>query len=183
MNVEALPAWSEPLLVAAQIIFILLLAWLALRLVSRGLIRLSRRYPLPPELFLPISNGLRWLILGSATILVLERLGVSGSVLWSALTGFIAVGVVAFFAVWSVLSNVFCAVLIMVMGPFRLGDQVEVVEAADKPGMKGRVISINLLYTTLRENPDDDGPDGALLQVPNSLFFQRAVRRWRGPSI
>jgi small-conductance mechanosensitive channel len=120
---------------------------------------------------------MRWLIVGSALMLVLERLGVSAEVLWGALTGFAAVAAVAFFAIWSVLSNMFCALLIFSMGPFRIGDLVELLDGADKPGIKGRVIGVNLFYTTL----EDHGPDasGGLLQVPNSLFFQKTVRRWR----
>lgn len=39
------------------------------------------------------------------------------------------------------------------------------------------MIAINLLYTTLMETPE---AGGALVQVPNSQFFQKAVRRWRG---
>ena len=38
-----------------------------------------------------------------------------------------------------------------------------------------RVMAINLFYTTL-EDPD---AANALIQVPNSLFFQKSVRRWR----
>lgn len=110
-------------------------------------------------------------------MLVLERLGVSAQVLWTALTGFAAVAAIAFFAIWSVLSNMFCALLIFAMGPFRLGDCVEVLESADKPGVRGRVVAINLFYTTL-EDLSGDAP-GAWVQIPNSLFFQKAVRRWR----
>lgn len=180
-DIDSLLTWSEPILRGGQIILILTLAWLGQRLLGRMLNRLSRRYPLPPELLLPLGTALRWLLLGSALILVLERVGVSASVLWSALTGFAAVGAVAFFAIWSVLSNLFCAVLIFTVGPFRLGDLVEVVETPDQPGMKGRVVAINLLYTTLKEATEGSAAYGALLQVPNSLFFQKAVRRWRGP--
>ena len=113
----------------------------------------------------------------SGVVPVLERLGVSATVLWTALTGFTAVAAVAFFALWSVLSNMFCALLIFTMGPFRLGDTVEVIESADKPGVKGKVISINLFYTTLQDLSEE--AVGAVLQVPNSLFFQKSVRRWR----
>ena len=88
-----------------------------------------------------------------------------------------AVAAVAFFAIWSVLSNMFCALLIFTMGPFRIGDTVEVIESADKPGVKGRVIAINLFYTTLQDLSEE--AVGAVLQVPNSLFFQKSVRRWR----
>jgi len=166
------------LLRAGQVLLILLLAWLFQRLLARGLTRLGARYPqVPAELLMPLRGGLRWLILGSAFLLVLERLGVSAQVLWTALTGFIAVAAVAFFAIWSVLSNLFCALLIFALGPFRIGDGVEVIDSADKPGVKGRVLAINLFYTTL-EDLSGDAP-GTWVQVPNSLFFQKAVRRWR----
>ncbi|MCP8462821.1 mechanosensitive ion channel family protein [Pseudomonas sp. ZM23] len=182
-DVNLLLAWSDPLLRGLQIILILVLAWAAQRLVARGISRLGQRYPLPPELLLPLRGGLRWLIMGSALMMVLERLGVSADVLWAALTGFVAVAAVAFFAIWSVLSNLFCALLIFTLGPFRLGDRVEVIDTADKPGVKGRVVAINLLYTTLEEEAAEDGAPGALLQVPNNLFFQKSIRRWRGPNL
>jgi small-conductance mechanosensitive channel len=138
------------LLRVGQIILIVLLAWLFQRLLNRGITRLGSRYPqLPGELLMPLSGLLRWLILGSAFMLVLERLGVSAQVLWAALTGFSAVAAIAFFAIWSVLSNMFCALLIFAMGPFRMGDCVEVLESATKPGVRGRVVAINLFYTTL----------------------------------
>jgi small-conductance mechanosensitive channel len=170
--------WREPLILAGQILLILLLAWIAQRLVSRGLTRLHARYALlPAEVLLPLRGLLRWLIVGSALMLVLERLGVSAEVLWTALTGFAVAAAVAFFALWSVLSNMFCAVLIYALGPFRLGDTVELLESGDKPGIKGRVQAINLFYTTLDDLAEDAA--GAQIQVPNGLFFQRSVRRWR----
>ena len=172
--------WSGPLVVALQILLILLVAWLLQRLVRRTVTRIGERYPVPPELLLPLRGGLRWLIMVSALIMVLERLGVSAEVLWTALTGFAAVAAVAFFAIWSVLSNLFCALLIFTVGPFRIGDRVELIDSADKPGVTGRVVAINLLYTTLEETLEDGSP-GPLLPAPNSLFFQKAVRRWRGP--
>ncbi|OYW93355.1 MAG: hypothetical protein B7Z23_05070, partial [Pseudomonadales bacterium 32-61-5] len=55
------------------------------------------------------------------------------------------------------------------------------VESFEKPIVKGRVTDINLLYTTLEEVAEDG--TGATVQVPNSLFFQKVVRRWRGTDI
>ncbi len=183
MTIE-LPSWdwlitySELLIRAGQVVLILLLGWLLQRFLARGLTRLGQRYPqVPPELLMPLRGGLRWLIMGSAFMLVLERLGVSAEVLWTALTGFVAVAAIAFFAIWSVLSNLFCALLILTLTPFRIGDCVEVIESADKPGVRGRVLAINLFYTTL-EDLSGDAP-GTWVQIPNSLFFQKAVRRWR----
>ncbi|WP_223490498.1 mechanosensitive ion channel family protein [Pseudomonas sp. A-RE-19] len=178
-----LPAmWVEPLWLVVQILLILLAGYVAQRVVAKCLTRLGERYPFPPQFLMPLRGGLRWLIMGSALIFVLERLGVSATVLWTALSGFVAVAAVAFFAMWSVLSNLLCAILIFTVGPFRIGDVVELVDTTDKPGVKGRVVAINLLYTTLIE-AEELGTGSAMVQVPNSLFFQRSVRRWRGTDV
>lgn len=171
--------WFNLLIPGSQILLIAIAAWLLQRLLARGLTSLAGRYNMPPSMLLPLRGAIRWLIIGSALMLILERFGVSASVLWTALTGFLAVAALAFFAIWSVLSNIFCAALIFTVGPFRIGDRVEVMESADKPGVKGRVITINVFYTTLEDLTD--GNEGALLQIPNNLFFQKVIRRWRGP--
>ncbi len=171
--------WFSLLIPGSQILLIAIAAWLLQRLLARGLTSLAGRYNMPPSMLLPLRGAIRWLIIGSALMLILERFGVSASVLWTALTGFLAVAALAFFAIWSVLSNIFCAALIFTVGPFRIGDRVEVMESADKPGVKGRVITINVFYTTLEDLTD--GNEGALLQIPNNLFFQKVIRRWRGP--
>ena len=130
----------------------------------------------------PAQRVVGFVVYGGAVLWSLERLGVSGSVLWAAFTGFATVGAVAFFAAWSVLSNLFCALLIYTTRAFRVGDQVELLETADKPGVKGHVTDINLVYTTLRET-GDDGKATTTLQLPNSLFFQRVLRRWPNPVV
>lgn len=169
--------WLEIFVPGVQIALIVLAAMLLQRLILRLILRASDHYQFPHELLIPIRGVVRWLIIGSAGLLVLERLGVSAAVLWTAFTGFATVGAVAFFAAWSVLSNLFCAFLIFTVGPFRVGDHIEVLDTAEKPGALGRVVDINLLYTTLE---DATAPEpGTLLQIPNALIFQRVVRRWR----
>ncbi|MBB3343847.1 small-conductance mechanosensitive channel [Luteimonas sp. RC10] len=174
--------WLDIVVPGGQILLILLAAWL-LRLLGRRLLdRVGRRYTLPPEAVVGARRVMTFLIYAAALLLALERMGVSGTVLWTAFTGFAAVGAVAFFAAWSVLSNIFCTMLILTTRPFRLYDHVELLENGEKPGLRGQVVDINLVYTTLRETDDGDGA-GTVLQVPNSLFFQRALRRWRGGAL
>lgn len=176
-----LPAWMhdwlELIAPLAQIALIVLAALLLQHLLRRLVLRASDHYQFPHTLLTPINGVIRWLILGGAFLLVLERLGVSAAVLWSAFTGFAAVGAVAFFAAWSVLSNLFCAFLIFTVGPFRVGDHIELLDSAEKPGALGKVVDINLLYTTLEDMRSPHA--GAWLQIPNMLIFQRVLRRWR----
>lgn len=167
--------WFDVLVPAAEVVLIFLLALAIMRVARRLIARVERDYGLPATAIMLTQRVLGFFVYGGAVLWALERMGVSGTVLWSAFTGFAAVGAVAFFAVWSVLSNLFCAILIFTTGPFRVGDMIEVLEGGDKPGVKGRVLDINLVYTTLLEEGREEK---TILQLPNSLFFQRIVRRW-----
>lgn len=132
--------WLEILIPGVQIFLIILVAWLINWLIKRIISRAGKAYDLPHELLMPLRGVFRWIIIAAAILAILERLGMSATVLWTAFTGFATVGAVAFFAAWSVLSNLFCALLIVTVGPFRLGDYIEVLDTAEKPGAKGRVI-------------------------------------------
>ena len=173
-----LQGWAGQIQTAAEVVLILLLAWL-LRFIARRLLsRLGRAYTFPASMELAAKRLSNFLIWVGALLAVLDALGVSATVLWTAFTGFAAVGAVAFFAAWSVLSNIFCTLLIFTTRPFRLGDMIEIVENGEKPGFRGRVIDGNLIYSTLEEAGGAHG-GGNYVQIPNSLFFQRALRRWR----
>lgn len=180
---DHLPTWTHEWLqygVPALQILLTLLAASLLRLLARRLIRrIGEHYTLPPEMVMGARRVFSFVVYFTVLLVVLSIVGVSASVLWTAFTGFAAVGAVAFFAAWSVLSNIFCTLLILTTRPFRLHDYIEVLENGEKPGLKGRVIDINLIYTTLQET--DGGHEGTVLQIPNNMFFQRTVRRWRDP--
>ena len=175
--------WLDTIMPIGQVLLIVLAAWLLQRLVRLLVRRLEDGRGLPLEMAVVLRRLSASLIAAAALLLILERMGVSGMVLWTAFTGFAAVGAVAFFAAWSVLSNIFCAVLIFSTRLFRLQDHIEVLENGEKPGLKGRVVDINLIYTSLQEVEADASDGGSVLQIPNSLFFQRSVRRWRGNSV
>lgn len=173
-------SWFNVLALLAQVGLIVLAAWLAMRVAHMLIRRLAKTYTLPYDIAMLTTRVVAFVVYGGAMLWALERLGVSGTVLWTALTGFAAVGAVAFFAAWSVLSNLFCALLIFTTRAFRPGDLIELIESGDKPGIRGRVLDINLVYTTLVEA--DAGTGSHTLQVPNSLFFQRVLRHWRDTS-
>jgi small-conductance mechanosensitive channel len=160
-----------------RVLIIIVCAWLLQRVIRAIVRRLSSRSILPEELVVGLRRVGTFLISAIALLLILQQLGVSAAVLWTGFTGFITVGAIAFFAAWSVLSNIFCTLLIVTTRPFRLHDRVEILENGDKPGLKGEVTDVNLIYTTLRE-VGAEGEPASVLQVPNSLFFQRVVRRW-----
>lgn len=170
--------WFGAIAVLLHVGLILAGAWLLRSLAGRLIERLRRKHDLPAEVTVGARRLSAFLIYAGALLLILERLGVSGAVLWTAFTGFAAVAAIAFFAAWSVLSNIFCALLLLITRPFRLHDHIELVESGDKPGLGGRVIDMNLIHVTVEETWPEGGH--SVLRLPNSLFFQRATRRWHG---
>lgn len=166
--------WLGPLSSGFWILAALLLAIFLRAFASRLIRQIAQRHGLPLEFVVGGSRVASTLIYGALLFFILDRLGVSSTVLWTAITGFTTVAAVAFFAAWSVLSNFFCAILLYATRPFRLHDEVEILDGGDKPGIGGRVIDIHMIHTTLEEALENG--DKAILQVPNSLFFQRILR-------
>jgi small-conductance mechanosensitive channel len=179
---EQSPAWLQAWFVEAtllvQVVLIVLAAFVLRWLLDRSISRVSRRYDLPIQIRVSARRIGAFLIGFGALLMVLERFGVSGSVLWTAFTGFAAVAAIAFFAAWSVLTNIFCALLLLITRPFRLQDHIELLEGGDRPGLRGQVVDMNLIYVTLLETHPEGGE--SVLRIPNSLFFQRSTRRWKG---
>jgi small-conductance mechanosensitive channel len=79
-----------------------------------------------------------------------------------------------FVAVWSVLSNLLCTLMLILFHPFRVGDEIEIIDPAMTTGLAGRVRNINLVFTHLHAA----GPDAAdtTLYIPNNIFFQKIIR-------
>lgn len=181
MNLDHLPNWLIDILPTLthlfKIVLIITAAYLIKRLIWRIVERLGATHSLPPRMLVPLRTMSGWLIVVVAILMVMQQIGVSAAVIWSAFTGFAAVAAVAFFAAWSVLSNLFCSFLIYTSAPFRVGDRLEILDASDKPGVKGRVAEIGLLYTVLQDMTSEE-TQGAWLQIPNSAFFQKTIRRW-----
>jgi small-conductance mechanosensitive channel len=122
---------------------------------------------------------LKWGLTVLAAVTVMQQFGVSVQALWTALSAVFVLVAVGFVALWSVLSNMLCALFLVLFAPFRIGDRIEVIEVVlndgSKRGIRGKVTGIDLVYTTLQ---DDD--DGSTVRIPNNMLFQRAIRTVSG---
>jgi small-conductance mechanosensitive channel len=147
-------------------VLLLLLLFIVYVWLRRGLRAYEQRGRLSPHTFAIARRLFSWAFWGIAILIVLQQFNVTDNV-WTSLTAILAMVAVGFVAVWSVLSNAFCSVVLMISRPFDVGDSIEF------PGesWRGKVIDFNLIFTTLRDD------EGAMLQVPNNLFFQKPVRR------
>ncbi|HIJ78929.1 MAG: mechanosensitive ion channel family protein [Desulfobulbaceae bacterium] len=141
--------------------------------------RLLAREILTYSVYSVSKNIFRWLLIISVVILVLQHIGIRLNNLVTAfltVAGMIAIG---FIAVWSILSNVLCALMLVIFRNFDIGDEIEIIEPVGGAGLKGNVSNFNLMFTTLTE-PATDGGAPYQTQVPNNIFFQKSLRRRPG---
>ncbi len=167
--------WIERLLLIAVVVILVLLL---LHVVKRVLNGLQVTQSLPEAALLPVRRLLRLLVIGTAVLLTLQLFGVPMSAIWAGISAVVALIAIGFVAVWSVLSNIACSILLLLVKPFRIGDYVELVETAAGPNVNGRVTDLTLMYVVLREELDDGSAQ--MVQIPNNLFFQKMIRRRSG---
>jgi small-conductance mechanosensitive channel len=166
-----MPDFSQlvPALLAAAptVVVVLIGAILVNVLLGRVLLLVARRGRLTKEEIAPARRIAKWLTVLVAGALILGAFGMNVGGLWGILSTVLAMIAIGFVAVWSVLSNTLCTVMILLFRPFAIGDEIEF---AGEP-VKGRVVDLNFIFTTL------DAGDGSVMQIPNNLFFQKVLHR------
>lgn len=146
---------------------IMIAAFLINLFLGRMLGLLARRTHLNAEDLLPFRRALRWIVRVIAVILILGVFGFQIGGIWAMLSTIFGLVAIGFVAVWSLLSHTTATVLLLFLRPFQVGDDIEF---AGEP-VGGRVIDLNFFFTTLVDH------EGVLHQVPNNLFFQKALKR------
>lgn len=122
---------------------------------------------LPRLALTPVRLGIRYAILVGTVLLILSRWGfqVNGIIaVIGTVLGLVAIG---FVAMWSVLSNFLCTLVLVVLKPFYVGDEIELPTA----NVRGKVVDLSLVFTTLESAP------GETVLVPNNMFFQLIFKR------
>lgn len=154
----------------AAAMLVVIVVFVAHRLLARGLKHLLSQRKMPDPVILIVLKLLRYTAIAVGVLLVLQCFDVLQNA-WAALTAILAMVAIGFVAVWSVLSNTLCSVILLISRPFGVGDVIELTP----DGLRGKVVNFNLLYTTLRTESGEE-----TVQVPNNLFFQRAIKRKEG---
>jgi small-conductance mechanosensitive channel len=184
-TLKSLAQWleTEPLggflLPAVKILVVILLAWAAFRLIRRGLNLLEGREIVTPAILLVLRMILKWIVVVFGLLLALQQAGVSLNNLWTTISAVLTLIAVGFVAVWSILSNFLCTLMLLIFQPFRIGDEIEIIDPALASGISGKVVNINMMFTLIRET-DGGGRETGVIQIPNNQFFQKFIRRKAG---
>lgn len=83
---------------------------------------------------------------------------------------------VAFFAQWSLLSNITSGIILFFNHSVKIGDVISIMEAKDYQ-IQGEVMNIGLFFTKIKlDNSKDE------ITLPNNIFIIKTVRKINDPS-
>ncbi|MGB3591625.1 MAG: mechanosensitive ion channel domain-containing protein [Nonlabens sp.] len=77
---------------------------------------------------------------------------------------------VAFFAQWSILSNITASIILFFKHPAKIGDRIALMEGKDYI-LEGTIENIGVFFTTIKSS------DGGELTLPNNIFLSKTVKR------
>ena len=110
---------------------------------------------------------INFLIFITALVVITPIWGVNQSQLFLFISSFLTVLGIAFFAQWSLLSNITAGLILFLNHPLRLGDRIKVM---DKDfDIEGRVDDITYFFLHIRKD------NGEKITIPNSVILQKIV--------
>ncbi|ALM47665.1 mechanosensitive ion channel protein MscS [Flavobacterium psychrophilum] len=114
-----------------------------------------------------ISKYIDFFMMAVYIVIIIAVWGLKAENLFQYLGGILTIIGVAFFAQWSILSNITSGIILFFSFPFRIGDVIKVHDK-DFP-IEAQIEDIKAFHTILRTR------DGELITYPNSLLLQKGV--------
>lgn len=102
--------------------------------------------------------------------LILIIWGVNQSDLAAYVGSILTVVGVAFFAQWSILSNITSSIIIFFNHSVKIGDIITIMEGKEYE-IEGRIHNIGLFFVTLKTKENEE------ITLPNNIFIQKMIKK------
>lgn len=122
-----------------------------------------------------IKKAINFSLLFICTAFILAIWGVNQKDLAIYIGSILTVVGVAFFAQWSIISNITSSIIIFFNHNVKLDDTIVILEAKEYE-IEGRVSDIGLFFIILKTQ------DGEELTLPNNVFLQKMIRKKNNPT-
>ncbi|QSE96591.1 mechanosensitive ion channel domain-containing protein [Fulvivirga lutea] len=151
---------------------ILVLLYFVLRLVSNKIINsvgLKFAYPrVRVQMLSKIINSILFYITAG---IVLFIWGVDQNKIVYYTTSLLAIIGIAFFAQWSIISNITSTIIVYFSHPVKVGDTISVLDKDYH--ISGRIMDISIFFLTIKTI------DGEEITMPSNIFMQKMIKKDR----
>jgi small-conductance mechanosensitive channel len=148
---------------------LIIIVVLAVRLIKKLVEKAAIKYDYH-KTRVKIMKKVVTLILVTCSIIILVLIwGIAPSQLLGYIASLLTVVGLAFFAQWSVLSNITATLIIFFSHQVKIGDRVAVLDQDFK--IEGKVSDIGVFFIIIKVN------DNEYVSMPSNVFFQKMVKR------
>ena len=117
-----------------------------------------------------VTNKIITVIIYITVIVVVAFIwGVDEKQLLIYISSFLTVLGIAFFAQWSILSNITAGIILFINYPVKIGDSMTILEKDSANNVTGEIKDIGAFFITLRT------PEKKLVTLPNSIILQNNI--------
>lgn len=114
-----------------------------------------------------ISKIINFFILIVAVVLITAIWGVKSQEVTIFISSILTILGVAFFAQWSILSNISSSLILFFNHPVRIGSQIKILDKENP--IEGVVVNISLFFMYIKTT------DGQLVSIPNTVVLQKTI--------
>lgn len=157
---------SEGLIKAGVTLLVLLLTHIFIRLYRRYIERTSQRLHLAPQRSVGISKAGQTLIYLVAAAVISTVLGFGIKDVLFVTSSFFALVGIAFFAHWSILSNITASIILFFTFPYRIGDRLLVEGDLKNCGV---LKDVTLMYLKIQTE------GGSYITLPANVAIQKLI--------
>ncbi|TMM29923.1 mechanosensitive ion channel [Polaribacter aestuariivivens] len=149
-------------------IVIFLLAIFIRLLITKSLRKIQLKFGFQKARILVTNKIITILIYVTVVVVISFLWGVDEKQLLVYVSSFLTILGIAFFAQWSILSNITAGIILYVNYPVKIGDSITVLEKDND--ITGEIRDIGAFFITIRT------PKKELITLPNSIILQKNIR-------
>ena len=115
-----------------------------------------------------INRIITFILYTSAIVIIAFIWGVDEKQLMVYISSFLTILGIAFFAQWSILSNITAGLILYINYPVKIGNSITVLEKDNN--VSGEIKDIGAFFITLKTK------EGELITMPNAMILQKNIR-------
>ncbi|MEJ6673886.1 MAG: mechanosensitive ion channel family protein [Flavobacteriales bacterium] len=150
-------------------LIVFLLAFFMRLLITKSLRKIETKFGFRNTRILVTNKIISILIYITVLVVIAFIWGVDEKQLLIYISSFLTILGIAFFAQWSILSNITAGIILFVNYPVKIGDSITILEKDSVNNITGDIKDIGAFFITLRTAEND------LITLPNSIILQNNI--------
>ena len=151
-----------------ETIIILVLAFLIRWAIANSLRKIQLKFGFQKARIIVTNKIITILIYVTLIVVIAFIWGVDEKQLLIYVSSFLTILWIAFFAQWSILSNITAGIILFVNYPVKIGDTITILEKDNN--ITGEIQDIGAFFITLKT------PERELITIPNSVILQKNIK-------